>query len=298
MSISSPLATIIGSSPFFLAGGAGVLFTQAMGKQSKYKAEQVYKTSFYMVLLLAILETVLLLSTSNPLLTAMSAPVEKVDITSSPFSISDIQNYFQKVHDLQISFGNSYIMVYSAGIILPLLIYYFASLIKSEGRFKLVVATSIVCNLLNIGLIVIFILVAKLNMIGGALGSTISYAINLIVLIFYLYHLNKSEQTWLDFKVLFKPKLTEFKINLVAPIILIGLSAFLIDISYSVANIFYIPILANTAQNIYPNAHGNGMYFQTIEGATLPILNLVFITIYGIVDGERLIIAYNYSIGN
>jgi Na+-driven multidrug efflux pump len=61
---------------------------------------------------------------------------------------------------------------------------------------------------------------------------------------------------------------------------------------------FYIPILANTALHIYPNANGNGMYFQTIEGATMPILNLAFITIYGIVDGERLIISYNYAIGN
>jgi hypothetical protein len=78
----------------------------------------------------------------------------------------------------------------------------------------------------------------------------------------------------------------------------VGLSAFLIDISYAIANMFYIPILANTALHIFPNAHGNGMYFQTIEGATMPILNLVFITIYGIVDGERLIISYNYSIGN
>jgi hypothetical protein len=85
---------------------------------------------------------------------------------------------------------------------------------------------------------------------------------------------------------------------LITPIILIGLSAFLIDISYAIANMFYIPILANTALHIFPNAHGNGMYFQTIEGTTMPILNLAFITIYGIVDGERLIISYNYSIGN
>jgi hypothetical protein len=97
---------------------------------------------------------------------------------------------------------------------------------------------------------------------------------------------------------LFKPNETKIRLNLIGPIILFGLSAFLIDISYAVANMFYIPILANTALKIYEPAAGNGMYFQTIEGATMPILNLVFITIYGIVDGERLIISYNYSIGN
>jgi Na+-driven multidrug efflux pump len=46
MSICTPIVTIIGTSPFFIAGGATVLFTQAMGRSSKYKAEQVFKTSF------------------------------------------------------------------------------------------------------------------------------------------------------------------------------------------------------------------------------------------------------------
>jgi Na+-driven multidrug efflux pump len=46
MSISSPILTIIGSSPFFLASGAGVMFTQSLGKNNKGKAREVFKTSF------------------------------------------------------------------------------------------------------------------------------------------------------------------------------------------------------------------------------------------------------------
>jgi Na+-driven multidrug efflux pump len=188
MSISSPLVTIIGSSPFFLAGGATVLFAQAMGKQNKYKSEQVFKTSFYMVLFLALLETALLLVTYRPLLQVMSSPVEK---SSNP----DLQAYFNKVHELQLKFASDYVLVYSAGIPMPLLIFYFASLIKSEGRFRVVVITSILCNILNLGLIVVFILVGHLNMLGGSLGSTVSYAINLVILLIYLSHLNRTEQT-------------------------------------------------------------------------------------------------------
>lgn len=88
--------------------------------------------------------------------------------------------------------------------------------------------------------------------------------------------------------------------NLINPIVLVGLSAFLIDISFSIANIFFIPILAHLASNeaIFPLAKGDGMYFQTIEGAVMPLLNLVFISIYGIVEGGRLIVAYNYALGN
>ncbi|GHU48582.1 hypothetical protein FACS1894218_5910 [Bacilli bacterium] len=84
------------------------------------------------------------------------------------------------------------------------------------------------------------------------------------------------------------------------PVVMVGLAAFLIDASYALANGIYIPVLANTAANssIFPRAHGDGMYFQTIEGATMPTLNLIFVTIYGIIEGERLIVAYNYARGN
>jgi Na+-driven multidrug efflux pump len=204
MSISSPIATIIGSSPFFLAGGAAVLFTQAMGRESKYKTDQVVKTSFYMVLVMALGLTTILLLINKPILTLMSSPVEQ---NSDPV----LQEYFQKVHDLQITFANNYLLIYSAGIILPLFIFYLASLIKSEGRFKVVVITSVLCNLLNISLIVIFILYAHLNMIGGALGSTVSYAVNLIVLLMYLIYLNHTNQTWLTFKLIFKRNVTKIK---------------------------------------------------------------------------------------
>jgi Na+-driven multidrug efflux pump len=188
ISISTPMSAIIGSSPFFLAGGAAVLFTQAMGRGSKYKADQVFKTSFYMVLIMALGMTVLLLLVNKPLLTLMSAPAEQSNNEV-------LKGYFQQIHDLQIKFANNYLTVYSAGIILPLFIFYLASLIKSEGRFKVVVITSVLCNLLNIGLIVIFILFAHLGMVGGALGSTVSYSINLIVLLIYLIHLNRTGQT-------------------------------------------------------------------------------------------------------
>jgi Na+-driven multidrug efflux pump len=46
ISISSPLATIIGTSPFFIAGGATVLFTQSLGNSNQTKAQEVFKTSF------------------------------------------------------------------------------------------------------------------------------------------------------------------------------------------------------------------------------------------------------------
>jgi Na+-driven multidrug efflux pump len=188
MSISSPLITIIASSPFFLAGGATVVFTQAMGKKNRYKANEIFKTSFWMVICLAILEIIILLSINKPVLTAMSP---KSETTTDPI----LQDFFNQEHALQIKFAREYTLIYSIGIFLPLLMFYFASLVKSEGRFRLVVITSIVCNVLNIGCIIFFILVAKIDMYGGALGSTISYTINLTTILVYIGFLNKKNDT-------------------------------------------------------------------------------------------------------
>jgi hypothetical protein len=71
-----------------------------------------------------------------------------------------------------------------------------------------------------------------------------------------------------------------------------------LDTSYAIAGMFYIPILANMAEKYHTIDTDGGLYFQTISGAVMPIMNLVFTTIYGIVEGERIIISYNYSIGN
>lgn len=294
ISISSPIATIIGTSPFFIAGGATVLFTQSLGNNNQNKASEVYKTSFWMVTFLSLLEMIVLISINHPLLNALSSPIKHVE------NNADLNSYFIKAHDLQIKIASQLTIVYASCLIIPMFMVYFGSLIKSEGRFKIVVAINIICNIANIGITSLFVLVIKTDGYSAPISTLLCQSVNLAFLLIYLSHLNKHYKTWLQFKLLFKKGLTKFKLNLVSPIVLVGLSAFLIDISFSIANMFFIPILAHTASNesMFPQANGDGMYFQTIEGAVMPILNLVFIAIYGIIEGGRLIIAYNYALGN
>lgn len=285
LSICSPIATIIGSSPFFLAGGASILFGRSLGAESRTKSNTIFKTSFWMVFILAIFETGILCAINEPILNRMA--VLNTNHTAEQ----------EWIHTLQVKWANEYTMVLSIGIILPLFLFYFASLIRAEGRFWVVVITNIICNILNLGFICFYIVVCKLDFIGGALGNTTSYLINIIVLIIYLSWLNKKNMTWLRWSIIVS-KETKFNFVVISPIILIGLSSFLIDASYAVANMVYVPLLAHEASLYFVNAKNDTQYFQTIEGAIMPMLNLVFVTIYGIVEGERLLASYNYSRGN
>jgi Na+-driven multidrug efflux pump len=235
----------------------------------------------------------ILCALNRPMLSAMSA-------TQTKSSDPELSAYYAEAHSEQIKLASDYTLVFSGGLILTMFTVFFSSLIKSEGRFKLVAITGIVCNILSIALVVLFIYVAKIGIVGGALGNVVSFFINLGVLLIYLWILNKRKDTWLAFNTLLFRNGVKFNNRLIMPVVMVGLAAFLIDASYALATGVYIPILANTAADtsIFPRAQGDGMYFQTIEGATLPTLNLIFVTIYGIIEGERLIVAYNYSQGN
>jgi Na+-driven multidrug efflux pump len=84
----------------------------------------------------------------------------------------------------------------------------------------------------------------------------------------------------------------------IKPIVLIGLAALMIDLSYSISMMFFIPILAHFSTHYHPAGAEGATYFQTISGAVMPIINLAFMTVYGIVEGERIVVSYNYAIGN
>jgi Na+-driven multidrug efflux pump len=76
-----------------------------------------------------------------------------------------------------------------------MLAYYLAGLVKAESKFKVVVISSVCCNVLNIGLTCLLILVAKLDMYGGSTSAVISQAVNLSVVLIYIGYMNRKQNT-------------------------------------------------------------------------------------------------------
>jgi Na+-driven multidrug efflux pump len=141
-----------------------------------------------MLVILACFETTLLLCINHPLLNALSAPIKHTDNET-------LNAYYQKVHDLQIKIASQITIGYSAGLIIPMFMVYFASLIKAEGRFKFVAVVTVCTNLLNIGLTTLLVIVAKMNAYSAPISTVTSQGLNLIILISFLFHINKNNKT-------------------------------------------------------------------------------------------------------
>jgi Na+-driven multidrug efflux pump len=300
LSISSPFSTIFTTVPFFIAGGAGVMFTQAIGRGDRQRAYEIFKTGLFIVIALALLSTLIILLIAKPLLTVLAGPAVKLNTPGHQTGDMEImQAYYNQVHNTEIDFAYRYVFVLGSAMIMPMLIFYFSSLIKSEGRFKIVALFSVFCNLCNILADYVMVMFAHDGMRGGGIASVECYAINIILLAVYLFYLNSKNKTWLKFHALIPfSKKVRARGFFIRPIVLIGLAALMIDLSYSISMMFFIPILAHLS-TIYPPPGAQGAtYFQTISGAVMPIINLSFMTVYGIVEGERIVVSYNYAIGN
>jgi Na+-driven multidrug efflux pump len=110
-----------------------------------------------------------------------------------------VQQYYDLVHNLEIQYAHNYVFVLSAGMIMPMIIFYFSALIKSEGRFKIVALFSVICNLCNIGADYAMVMWAHQGMLGGGIASIECYAINILLLAGFLFYLNAKDKTWLKF---------------------------------------------------------------------------------------------------
>jgi Na+-driven multidrug efflux pump len=134
--------------------------------------------------ILAVLEIAVMMGLNNPILNAMSSSTQQ---STDPI----LGPYYQKVHDLQIHYASIYTMFLTGLLLLTMFVFYFSTLIKSEGRFKVAVIASVICNILNIALVVIFIYVIKVGIVGAGIAASISYFINIVILIAYIKLLSK-----------------------------------------------------------------------------------------------------------
>lgn len=294
LTISSPITVVLTSLSFFISTGTGVIFTQAIGKNNNKKGSECWKTGFWLTVLIGIIMTTVLVSADKSLLTRMAG--QKITLPAySDTKYDALQTYYDTVHAKQISFAYSFIISMSWSCLLPCLINYFSSLIRAEGNLAFPTASAITSNVINILMDFILIKFARLGMQSGGLATLSGWAVNFIALICYVIHLNRSERfTWLYFNKLIPFNKVKFNVKIIWPILLIGLSGFLVDFTYSIAMMFYLPVLSTTSNAII----GDGEYFMTISGAVVPIMNLFFSSIWGIVDGGRPINSYNYSIKN
>ncbi|MDC4182974.1 MATE family efflux transporter [Mycoplasma bradburyae] len=303
--------TLVGSSVIYLVPvGAGVYYTKAISYKYEKTGRDIWVMSFWTSLILCLAVTLVcfvlvgaglqrqLIGTANldkSILASFKAnntsnlinKINNIDMNS--ISVTDFKQYPKvilaydnAIADISAEWGNQYSWIYISGFVIAGLFSLLSFMIRSEGRNFFVTIASIVANVLNVLLDWIFIKYFNLGLVGGASASVISWVINLLLYVGFVIYFNKKQATWLNFNDLFKVR---FNIKIIIPIIILGISSFIRVIGVAVMFLVYNLLLIKIS----------GQDFQNYHAGSTPLIVLFFVSLFGISDGGRPLVGYNYT---
>lgn len=279
---------------FFINTGASVLYSRSLAKNNLNNSKHIWVCSFYGCLISSIFIVAIMLTSQQQILKmCVASPYDAANGYIEDKNYSLMLEYFILRNKAVIFYSNNYTFFITLSIpfllILNLLIFF----IRAEGKNCMITVLGLVSNALNILFDFLLFKYAKLNIMGGAIATFIGYFINFVLIIFYTLYLEKNKLINFSFQDLKKIKL---EINIYITSFILSLGTFLRDLSLAVANIIYIPIFSSTMAFLIQSGVMNQEELNDIFAiSATPLYNLFFFALYGIIDGMRPIIAYNYQ---
>lgn len=283
---------IVLSFGYLISAGISILFGKNIAQKNDGKINVILSTGFYSSLILGIIFTVIMLLIQNYIIEFMLPSSDSlIEVGGDPLyapTLEELKKYFDIYYSSVILETSKYIYFINSGILFSCLINLFVFFLITEGKNIVPTIISIVCNIMNIIFDLIFIKVIKMGIMGGGLSTFIGQTINLISLITYLFYLNRKQVTFILFSKIIK---FNFDIKTILVSISLGSSTFLRELTLAIANIVYVQVFVTTIGMI-----NNGALNSLVKISVSPIYNLFFFVIFGIIDGMRPILTYNYSI--
>ncbi len=154
----------------------------------------------------------------------------------------------------------------------------------SIGDTKIALYSNFIGAIFNIIIDYLLVAVLGFGVEGAAIATTIS---QVIAFAYTLYHFNKI-RTKFSIKFTMKNIFKSFNKNLLAEIIAIGFSTFVIEISDAVVSVILNKLLVASG----------GDTAIIIVGVITKVSMFIFVTIIGISAAMQPIVAYNYGAGN
>ncbi|MCF0217990.1 MAG: hypothetical protein HUJ42_03040 [Malacoplasma sp.] len=288
-----PFSLIILSFGYFISAGSAVIFSKALATKDYQLKDKVLWNSFYATIAFSVVATIIMVLIQNSVLNLMVSKTHTVTTVignnSEGVTAADLNNYLTLWYNGTIDLANQYIYWMNGAILFSCLSNLFVFFIRAEGYNLWITLIGIFANIANIIFDVILIVVLKKGIMGGGIATFLGQFLNCFGLLVYLVILNHKDKTFIKFRSLFKIK-DCFSAKIIFDSFLLGSSTFLRKLSSAVANIVYVPVFMATMQAISPVALNS--YSQL---APTPIYNLFYFAIFGIIDGMRPIISYNYS---
>lgn len=296
--------TYIGNAIVFLIPlGASVYYTKSISYKYEQTGRDIWATGFWTSIVLCLFGSLIcLIMTGADFQRTMvgTVPIDKtVDLSITPniagpdgiSSITQAQSaayigaislYTNRLADISADWGRQFSYLYSSALVITGTYSLLSYFIRAEGRNIYVTYWAVIANVLNVLFDWILIQYADLGSLGSALATFIGWNVNLIAYIGYVIYHNRRSSTWMSFGRLVKFK---FNFKIIFPIIALGSSSFFRVIGLAISVIVYNQLLVNLGHQDFQNYHA----------AALPIVFLFFYALFGISDGGRPVIAYNYT---
>lgn len=301
----------------FINTGSSVLYSRQLSKNNEIKIISIFRNSFYGTIISSLIIMAIILGLQDIIIrsTLPDAVNSAADATNKFFNgggsenaaqiypnpdggpskfldhdyVSNLlTNYYKYRNDAITELSNKYLTFISISIFFVSVLNLYIFFLRAEGKNFWITVFNVAANILNIVFDIILIYVLKMGMMGSGIATLLGYILNLIATFIYVIILEKKLDTFLGFKNL---KKFEFKIKIIFVSFVLGLGTFLRDLSLAIANILYLPVWYKTV-----TATGWASIITDVGGVSAtPIYNLVFFAIFGIIDGMRPIIAYNYA---
>ncbi len=288
INFNSSLGMIIASFSFLISGGCSVLFGQALARRKFTDIDTIYRTGFYGSIIISLCVTFVMIFISGQILHIM-LPNQLVD-NQDPTSLLN-----WGINQLTLKWSNQFIFWLNLSLVFSALINLITFLNRGENKVLYITISSVVSSLINILMDYLLMGVVALGMAGAGIATLVSIIINFISIMAYLCYLNRHSKTKLNFQIL---KHFEINFRILISSILLGSSVFLRNLSVAIANLVYIPVMLHVIKATASGSGLNETMFLGIMGGIIPIYNLFFYAIFGIIDGARALLSYNYAHGN
>lgn len=299
--------TYIGNAIVFLIPlGASVYYTKSISYKYEQTGRDIWATGFWTSIVLCLFGSLICLimtgadfqrtmvgtvpidntvdmstTLSGAYSLVKAAPPITPPVNSSAY-IGAISLYTNKLADISADWGRQFSYLYSSALVITGTYSLLSYFIRAEGRNIYVTYWAVIANVLNVLFDWILIQYADLGSLGSALATFIGWNVNLLAYIGYVIYHNHKNSTWMSFGRLIKFK---FNFKIIFPIIALGSSSFFRVIGLAISVIVYNQLLVNLGFQDFQNYHA----------AALPIVFLFFYALFGISDGGRPVIAYNYT---
>ena len=254
--VTAPLLIVIAAFAALIGMGGAPRAAIKMGEQDKDGAEKIMGKAFGSLSIISILLTIVFLLVNEKLLVLFGASEKTL-----PYALE-------------------YMQIYTIGTIFSQMTIGMNPFISSQGFAKTSMITVSIGAIINIILDPIFIYGMNMGVKGAALATIISQGVSAIWVLKFLF----SEKSNLKLKKeYFMPKMEILK-----PIILLGLSPFVMQITES-----FIMIGFNSSLQKYGGDVAVGA--MTILSAAM---QFTFLPLTGVTQGSQPIISYNYGAKN